>query len=212
MFPNLTIFGRKGSGRLKLNRISLSKGRRWLRGARSLRARLISWLLIAAVLSGLVWCYEMIISPFFGYEGLVNELGSRWPVIAGGVLAIALSSILPLHCRRVSDYGAWILYIGVIMPVSVIPMYLGIISNGDVFRMQALIAAGFICLELVRRGPPVTLPVIPESALLVRCVVPIVVLVVVAIVFGMRGFNVDMSIGSAMYVRRVEALIVAAGR
>jgi hypothetical protein len=145
------------------------------------------------------------ISPIFGYEGLVNERGARWPVIAGGAVAIALSSILPLHCRRVSDYGAWILYLGVIVPVSVIPMYLGIMSDGDLFRMQALIAAGFICLEFVRRRPPIALPVIPESAFLVRIVVPIVALVVVAIVFGMRGFNVDMSIGSDMYVRRVDA-------
>lgn len=181
------------------------RGRRWLRGALSLRARCVNYLFIGMILAGLVWCYEKMISPIFRYDGLVNELEARWPVIVGGALAIALSTILPLHCRRVSDYGAWILYLGIIVPLSVIPPYLGMMSNGDVLRMQVLVAGGFICMELGRRCPPIPLPLIPESAFLLRVVVPIVALAVVAIIFGMRGFKVDMSIGSDMYVRRVEA-------
>lgn len=184
---------------------ALSKGRRWLQQLVFLRARLIDCLLIGAVLAELVWCYEKMISPLFGYDGMVNELRSRGPVIVGGLLVIALSFILPRHCRRVSDYGVWVLYLGVVVPVSVIPFYLGIMSNGQVFRMQALIAGGFICLELFRRRPALALPVFPESGFLVRVVVPIVVVAVVFIVFGLQGFKVDMSIGADMYVRRVES-------
>ena len=169
------------------------------------RARIINCLLIGTFLAELIWCYENLISPIFSYLGLVNQRSSMGPVIAGGVLVIALSLILPVHCRRASDYGVWVLYLGVVVPVSVIPFYLGLMSDGQVFHMQALIVAGFICLELFRRRPPLVLPDIPESRCLVRIGVPVLVLAVVTIVFGMQGFKVDMSIGSDMYVRRVEA-------
>ncbi len=172
---------------------------------RPFRARLINCLLIGTFLTALIWCYENLISPLFSYLGLVDQLSSMGSVVAGGALVIALSLILPIHCRRVSDYGVWVLYLGVVAPLSVIPFYLGLMPDRKIFQIQALIVGAFLVLELFRRRPPLNLPVLGESRLLVRTVLPVAVLATVAIVFGMRGFKVDMSIGSDMYARRVEA-------
>jgi len=135
---------------------------RQLLGAQPLKPRLLqlAWLLVYAV--GLGTCHALVIAPhfaYFGFEDVPPNLGTAL-VLTPTYLLCALR--LPMSWERPSAVVYWMLFLVVVAPIHVLPVFTTTVSTPMWFMVLSVAAAfwllGFIYSVRLREVPRPALP------------------------------------------------------
>lgn len=122
--------------------------------ARRQRVAVFGWLSVYVVVLTVV--YQRSIAPGFGYEHLTY---SQPPIGAFAICLLMLgvcAAQLPVRIRRPSQVVYWLLFILVVLPTLLVPLYARTGFDGDVsiiLRYGAALTACFCGLGLIYRGP-----------------------------------------------------------
>ena len=114
-------------------------------------------LICSSYVASFVLIYKHVIVPIWGYEGFRSIAAPGHARIAW-ILATLPSFWMPIHLRRPSILAYWILYLLVIVPACLVPIYsLGGQTIGPLW-MAASMVAMFALAGIIYRAPLLHLP------------------------------------------------------
>jgi hypothetical protein len=127
----------------------------WIGGV--LRSRTSMVLTCTLYVAVFVLVYKRVIVPVWGYEGF-HSRAAPGRAAEGWVLAALPSLWMPINLKRPSQVAYWLLYLLVVVPVCLIPIYtLEDQSSGPVL-LAACVAAVFALTGMIYRLPLLPLP------------------------------------------------------
>jgi hypothetical protein len=132
-----------------------AEGRSYIRSFLASRAGLIFTCALYILI--FVLLYEWLIVPVWGYEGFHSRTTVGHAAI-GWILAILPSLWIPAKLERPSQVVYWLLYLLVVVPACLVPIYaLEDQSSGPLFLAAALVGA-FALVGTIYRMPLIPLP------------------------------------------------------
>lgn len=125
----------------------------------------VSKLRIAVVLGGLAYLasvialYVLVISPVYSYYTFKYVEPQWFTFIANCILALLPSLWLPVAVQRPSQVACWMLYVFVVLPSCILPMFaLGdVLTSGQVLLLSSAVVASFGIVGVVSQLPVIKL-------------------------------------------------------
>lgn len=168
-----------------IDRASPVQGEGLTLSTRRHRLSLLAGSLVYSVL--LILCYMFIVSPRYSYMGYVLYPVGLDVVVVSIALATWPCMWLPFGVQRPSQAVLWLLYVLVIVPSMVIPVFT--VQRNTLVGIHASVLLGFAVLASFQRFPLLRLPAIKQSRVPfwgLLGVVGVLCLYLVLSVFGFR--------------------------
>ena len=146
------------------------------------------------------YIYTEVVSPINSYRGFVNNSPPVLYVVLSGLVAIVPSLWMPVALRKPSQVVYWMLYVMVVIPASVVPMYALYMQPGQILTLTLTLFGAFALLGLLVYGlPTLRLPSIrltfsrarPQA--LFWAFVAALGVVLYARVLSVYGFSIDVA-------------------
>jgi hypothetical protein len=120
---------------------------------RSHRERL--WLVLA--IFAYVCCFHLVYVYYLNrevvYFGFVYEPAALRYVALGWTLSVLPSFWMPLRLARPSQLAYWILYVVVLIPSMLVPVYVNLVESGETIMLMLTLFVGFIIVGLSHLVP-----------------------------------------------------------
>jgi hypothetical protein len=121
--------------------------------------RLYLFMAVAGYLISLHLSYVYLIAPFWSYRGLVYAPAGLAALLSANVLAAVPVLWMPLTIRRPSLVTYYLLYLFVVVPTCIVPVYTGQLDGAATLALQTAMLLCFATLGVVYKLPLLRLPV-----------------------------------------------------
>ncbi len=187
------------TGRARIPRRRRPDDRPAPRGVPRISGRAVAWLAVYAI--GLAACHYLVIAPAFAYLGFEKVPPNPLVAIAVTPTYLLCARRLPLSWERPSAIVYWMLFLVVVAPVHVLPMFTTNLSTA-VWLMVAAVAAAFWLLGGIYSVPLWTFrpPAVP--ARVYWPAYAMVWLVMAGVVVGYYGLHLRLVSLSEIYAVR----------
>lgn len=103
-------------------------------------------------------CYIYLVSPVYGYFGMMYEPpGPEWLLLAW-LLAVSPAFWMPTTLTRPTQFIYWTLYVAVFIPSAFVPFYIGIRPPQDALALVVTLWVSMALLGTIYRWPLLRLP------------------------------------------------------
>jgi hypothetical protein len=179
-------------------------------GLAPLRLRLLGVSALYVFLLHLAYVY--LVSPNFSYMRLTYAPKSLWVVIWSVILALIPTVWMPLRLHRPSLVVFSILYLFVVVPICIVPAYIGQLEPLELLKLQLAILLGFALLGVFYGLPLLQAPRIRLSQSQLLLGVSAFAVICYGVILGITGFRLRMPNPLNVYDIRADYNDLAAGR
>jgi hypothetical protein len=159
-------------------------------------------LLCMAYVAAFIFVYARVIVPTWAYEGF-RAMSSPSRVALGALLAIAPSLWIPVRMVRPSVLVYWLLYLLVVVPVCIVPVYVLAGQSGPLW-LAASIVLMFTAAAAVYRAPLLRLPRLRLKNYEFGVILTLLSAVSYALLIKTFGLHIQFLSLSDIYVIRTE--------
>lgn len=158
----------------------------------------------------LTFIYTEVVSPVYSYWGFTNNSPPTIYVLLSCLVAIVPSIWMPVALQRPSQVVYWMLYVLVLVPTAIVPMFSLRMEPGQVLTLELTLLVAFALLGLIYLLPTFRLPSIQliysrrYPQWLFWVIVAALGLILYAYVLSVYGFNLNLVSLSDVYDVRAE--------
>lgn len=105
----------------------------------------------------LLWSYQSLIAPFFGYEGAIAQPSPDGSLLVAILAAVLPATWLPLAITRPSQVALWVLYLLAYVPSVVIPYLVLGTGFGGISPLTLSLVLSFGLLSLAQQARPIAM-------------------------------------------------------
>jgi hypothetical protein len=93
--------------------------------------------------------YTHDLAPVFGYMRMTYNEPETIPHVLAWVLALVPATFLSLKLEKPSQFILWLLYIGIYIPSTVVPLYMRLRPEWEIIALDAVLLLGLALLALI---------------------------------------------------------------
>jgi len=156
------------------------------------------------------YSYIHVISPLYGYMGLIDQVPSVAGEFAAFLIGLLPAFWAPCEAKRPSDFASLLLYFSVVMPMPLIAIFMAPFGERRALVLSLWIVGSYALFEIVRRGNRFFVPVILDAAWLINLAVPLLTVGAIISCLILTKFQFHFSFED-IYERRLDARAILPG-
>jgi hypothetical protein len=112
----------------------------------AIATRLINLIFASVFFVSFVLTYVNDLSPLWSYMGFTYARPDSGVFVFGTIAALLPSLLLPLSVKQVGDFIRWVVYFGLYIPATILPVIMGNLSASDSLKLVVSLLTAFLII------------------------------------------------------------------